>query len=581
MLPIGEEEANSGTFRSRRKRFALSCGCKEACTSLSYTIVSVMFGVVLACFLLLVISRRRTPAVGKAQGEVYFRSVAEALPEIMCTAGSDGALDFANGRWYEYTGRSREQTVGSGWNEVLHPDDLPATLQKWAHSVQTGEPYEIECRFRRASDGTYRWFLGRANPIRDVRGAIVKWVGTCSDIEDQKHNQQRLEEEIKVRTVELADANTRLHEEMLERELARKELDRQNERMMNELKERSQRATLLAKMSELLQSCLSKDEVFSAALGFAAKVFPSARGAIALLNAERNLAAAIGSWAECQLPSAVFAPNSCRALRTGHPHLVVAGDDTARCSHAEGVKNTYLCIPILAQGEALGILHLQATDEVPALGDAELSFKTTFAEQVGLSISNIRLREALRTQSIRDPLTGLYNRRYLEEMLEREIRRAVRAEQSLGILMLDLDHFKRFNDTYGHDAGDAVLRETASFLAKSIRAEDIVCRFGGEEFVVILPTADLEASRARADWIRSKLRELTVLHQGQSVGVITVSVGVAALPTHGTSAQELLQAADAALYCAKREGRDRVVAAQAVEVTELVAVVPETRPSEG
>jgi diguanylate cyclase (GGDEF)-like protein len=237
------------------------------------------------------------------------------------------------------------------------------------------------------------------------------------------------------------------------------------------------------------------------------------------------------------------------------------------------VKNTYLCIPILAQGEALGILHVQATDETMPLGEAELSFKTTFAEQVGLSISNIRLREALRTQSIRDPLTGLYNRRYLEEMLEREIRRAVRSEQSLGILMLDLDHFKTFNDTYGHDAGDTVLREAGTFLANSIRAEDVVCRFGGEEFVVILPTANLEASRARGERIRSKLRELIVLHQGQSLGVITVSVGVAALPTHGTSARELLQAADAALYRAKREGRDRVVTAEVGNPAELTAVV--------
>jgi len=129
----------------------------------------------------------------------------------------------------------------------------------------------------------------------------------------------------------------------------------------------------------------------------------------------RNLAEVIGSWSECQLPAPVFERNSCWALRTGHPHLVVAGDDTARCAHAEGVKNTYLCIPILAQGEALGILHVQTTDEVPSFGEAELSFKNTFAEQIGLSIANIRLREALRTQSVRDPLTGLYNRRYLEE----------------------------------------------------------------------------------------------------------------------------------------------------------------------
>ena len=122
-----------------------------------------------------------------------------------------------------------------------------------------------------------------------------------------------------------------------------------------------------------------------------------------------------------------------------------------------------MCIPILAQGKTLGILHFQATDEAPQLEASELSFKTTFAAQVGLSIANIKLRDALRTQSVRDALTGLYNRRYLEEVMDREVRRASRAAQSLGVLMIDLDHFKRFNDTYGHDAGDAVLREIGVF----------------------------------------------------------------------------------------------------------------------
>jgi len=160
-----------------------------------------------------------------------------------------------------------------------------------------------------------------------------------------------------------------------------------------------------------------------------------------------------------------------------------------------------------------------------------MSFKTTFASQVGLSVANIRLRDALRAQSTKDPLTGLYNRRYLEEMLDREIRRAIRSEQHLGILMLDIDHFKKFNDTYGHEAGDAVLRETGSFLTRSIRAEDFVCRFGGEEFVVVLPTADVRAAHARAERIRAKLHDLVVMHQGRSVGSITASFGVAAFPT--------------------------------------------------
>jgi diguanylate cyclase (GGDEF)-like protein len=130
--------------------------------------------------------------------------------------------------------------------------------------------------------------------------------------------------------------------------------------------------------------------------------------------------------------------------------------------------------------------------------------------------------------------------------------------------MLDLDHFKRFNNTYGHEAGDAVLRETASFLLKSVRAEDFVCRFGGEEFIVILPVADLKTTQARAERIRSKLREMTVIHLGRSLGMVTVSIGVAEVPLHGTSPTDLIEAADAALYRAKKEGRDRVMVAEPV-----------------
>jgi diguanylate cyclase (GGDEF)-like protein/PAS domain S-box-containing protein len=539
--------------------------------AISATSFAVLAGAITTSLLDRFLATQRAIAEASRKNEFYFRTVAEALPEMIWTADPNGSDDFFSRKWLDYTGLTTEQSVGSGWTVAIHPDDLNPCLEKWKTALRTGEPYDVEYRFRRAADGVYRWFLGRANPIRDATGEIIKWFGTCTDIEDQKHNQQILEEQIKERTEELADTNTRLQDEMWERDSARRELDRQNEKMLREITDRSQRATMLAKMGELLQSCVNKDEVFAAALGFAPKVFSGGRGAIALLNPARNLAEVIGSWAECQLPATAFEPNSCWALRTGHPHLVLISDPTARCGHAEGVANSYLCVPILAQGEAMGIVHFQATDQSPAFADLELSHKTTFAGQVGLSIANIKLREALRTQSVKDPLTGLYNRRYLEETLEREIRRAARAEQSLGILMLDLDHFKRFNDTYGHDAGDTILRETAAFLTRSIRLEDTVCRFGGEEFVIVLPTANAEASRSRAERIRSKLRELTVLHQGQSLGRITVSIGVAALPENGTSPGELLAAADAALYHAKRDGRDRVVIAEPLAATEMAA----------
>ncbi len=212
------------------------------------------------------------------QGELSFRTVAHAVPAFLWTALCDGSVDFMGDQLYEYGGLTAEQAAGWGWREAVHPDDLATCMERWRHAIRTGEAYEIEYRLRRA-DGAYRWFLARANPLRDDQGRIIKWIGTCTDIEDQKHNQQILEQQIKERTEELADTNTKLQEEMWERDMARRELDQQNEKMLADLTARSQRATLLAKMGELLQSCMSKDEVFSAALGFAPKIFPATRGA--------------------------------------------------------------------------------------------------------------------------------------------------------------------------------------------------------------------------------------------------------------------------------------------------------------
>ncbi len=427
--------------------------------------------------------------------ELYFQSMAEAAPDIIWTATPDGSDDYFNQRMFDYTGMTLEQLRGSGWTAIVHLDDLQTCLTKWENARRMGTPYDMEYRLRRA-DGNYRWFIVRGNPIRNSEGKIVKWFGTCTDIENQKQNQQILEEQVLERTMQLEDMNRRLQDEMAEKDFARHQFDEQNAIMMSDLEKRSERATLLAKMGELLQSCVSRDEVIKVALGFAPKIFPSARGLLALLNSARNLAQVIGSWNECQISASEFDSSACWALRTTHPHLVPAGDATARCPHASGISGSYICIPILAQGETLGILHLQATTD-GQLESAELSFRTTFAGQVGLSIANIRLQEKLLIQSVRDPLTGLYNRRHMDELLEREVRRASRGGYSLGILMIDLDHFKNFNDTYGHEAGDAILRETASLLVRCVRAEDFIFRFGGEEFVNLLPTANLRASQKR------------------------------------------------------------------------------------
>lgn len=494
------------------------------------------------------------------ESEIRFRALAEAIPEIVWTATTEVGVDYCNHRLSALTGRPLEQLLGWQWRNIIHPDDLPLVLRNWEKGHQMGEPIEAEYRYQTAR-GDFRWHLVRATPLRDSSGKIIKWFGCSVDIDDQMRHQQVLEEEVKQHTAALFEANLRLETEMRERALAQQELNQQNERMVRELTQRSTRATSLAKMAELLQSCSDLRDIFAVVGGMAPKIFPELRGAVLMLNSSRDQLDVAASWSDCQLPAITFVPEDCWALRLGHAHIVATGDSTAECRHVVAEQGAYACLPLMSQGGAIGVVHFQ-TIGAGALSEAIMLMANMFAEQVGLSVANLRLREALRDQSIRDPLTGLYNRRYLEETLERETRRAVRSENLLGVLMLDLDHFKRFNDTYGHDAGDTVLRETAAFLVRSVRAEDIVCRFGGEEFVIILPMADIQTTQARAERIRSKLRELTILHQGKAVGMVSVSVGVAELPQHGTTPKTLLEAADAALYVAKREGRDRVVIAE-------------------
>jgi diguanylate cyclase (GGDEF)-like protein/PAS domain S-box-containing protein len=519
------------------------------------TLLSVVLG--LMVFMMATVLARRAAV---RESESRFRLVAEAIPEIVWTAIPDRGVDYCNQRWCDLTGLTIEEALGWGWKQAIHPDDISSAMENWARARQTGLPLEVEYRMRTAS-GEFRWHLVRATPMRDSSGAIFKWFGCCSNIEAQVRNQQLLEEKVRKHTEALTQAKVSLETEMHERALAQQELNQQNERMVQELTRRSNRATRLAKMAELLQSSTDLHDVISVITGMAPKTFPELRGAVLLFNASRNAIEVASSWADCRLPGQVFHPPDCWALRIGHAHQVLAGDTTAACKHLIPGEYSYFCIPLLSNGESIGVLHFQ-TMTAAEPGESVLLMANMFAEQVGLSVANLRLREALRNQSIRDPLTGLFNRRYLEETLDREIRRAVRADQPLGVVMIDLDHFKNFNDTCGHDAGDAILRETSSFLTKSVRAEDIVCRYGGEEFVVILPMASAKATQVRAERMRLRLRELTVLHQGRSLTQITASFGVAALPEHGTEPSRLLEAADAALYRAKREGRDRVVVAE-------------------
>ena len=220
-------------------------------------------------------------------------------------------------------------------------------------------------------------------------------------------------------------------------------------------------------------------------------------------------------------------------------------------------------MPLTAQGTSLGILHIRFLScAIQGREAGELEAKqrlaVAIAENLALALANLKLRETLQNQAIRDPLTGLYNRRYLEETLDRELHRSRRLKAHLGVVMMDLDHFKDFNDTFGHAAGDALLSALADVLTTGIRSEDIVCRYGGEEFLLVMPGAALPATQERAENLRQAVQALQVKYQDRLLKSPTLSLGVAIFPDHGVTAEEVIAAADAALYRAKQAGRDRV-----------------------
>ena len=185
-------------------------------------------------------------------------------------------------------------------------------------------------------------------------------------------------------------------------------------------------------------------------------------------------------------------------------------------------------------------------------------FALVVTEHLTLSLANLRLKEMLRTQATRDALTGLFNRRYMEESLEQEFHRSHRNKHPVSIIMLDIDHFKKFNDTYGHDAGDALLKELGTMLKSIVRKEDIACRYGGEEFILILPEATIEIAAQRAEYFRKALQFTSFRHLDQNIAMITVSMGVASYPDHGQDSETVFRRADEALYKAKNNGRNRV-----------------------
>jgi diguanylate cyclase (GGDEF)-like protein len=224
------------------------------------------------------------------------------------------------------------------------------------------------------------------------------------------------------------------------------------------------------------------------------------------------------------------------------------------CRHFSGsIPDAYLCLPLAALGETLGILHISVSNS-DVFTPQRLALIQQSGEYAALRLANLRLREKLHDQSIRDPLTGLYNRRFLEAALEQELHRSGRHHTGVGVIMADIDKFKSFNDTFGHNAGDIVLKEIGALFRRSVRTEDIVCRYGGEEFLMVLPDTTLESVRERTEVMRDAIEKLDLQHAGHALGKITASFGISFSQDGVLTPDILLRYADEALYESKRRG---------------------------
>jgi len=476
------------------------------------------------------------------ESQIFAQRIADLTPNILYIYDViQEQTIYCNHFIREILGYSPEKVKQMGktaYAKLLHPSDLEAVMKHFqkCHSLKELEFLEIEYRIKDAQ-GKWHWLLSRETIFeRDNEGKVKQTLGVASDITERKQT-----------------------------ELALQELTEKLAHQVTELENLNQEMVRLGEMSDFLQACMTVDEAKKAIADLLQPLFPNTSGSVYFLTPNESMVEAVAIWGTCINSASLFNSSECWALRRGAMHQGDQNSPSLYCQHIDHqAARATLCVPMMAQGETLGLLYLSFNNCEQL--KAKKRLVETVSKQIALAFANLKLQEDLRDQGLRDPLTSLFNRRYLEESLNRELHLAARKQIPLGAIMLDIDHFKNFNDTFGHEAGDIVLQEVGSFLLKNVRESDIPCRYGGEELTIIMPEANLENTLKRAEQIREGIRNLQLEYHGKFLGKITVSLGVACFPEHGNTVESLLRSADRALYRAKEEGRDRTATASSHQV---------------
>ncbi len=637
----------------------------------------------------------KTMSPGKQTGmyNQHSMALAEAVPQIVWTANPDGSLDYYNQHWVDYTGMSIEETLGWGWGPVLHPDDLQRCIDIWTNAYTTGHPYEIEYRFKRASDGSYRWHLGRALPVRDLDGKIIKWIGTCTDIEEQKQAVAQVEEKVRERTAELAAVNESLLIEIEQRKLLAQTQYRDSIRLNEIITTQCQLTEAKLDLNAFLELVVYRVDALTGASG----------SVVEIVDGDEMVYRAGSGVAHAHVGLRLKRDKSISGLCVRTQEVLQCVDsetdervDRAACQRI-GVRSM-LVTPLFHEGNTVGVLKamssrpyafggtdMQTLQLMAGLVGSALAHQTAFNAKENLltelnaAVSEIKANE-LRTKTIIesahdafvassaegritdwnrqaedmfgwtreealgqkleqlimpqryrdahlagmahfrlcgegtilnkrielhglrkngqefpveftisvirsssevelcaflhditdrkraeerllnmaqiDELTGLPNRRLFNDRLAAAMARAQRTKKLMALIYLDIDHFKKINDSLGHGVGDALLREFAFRLKASVRLVDTVARVGGDEFVVILEQLREPAdSKLIIDKIIANIRQ-EIWIDGHTLH-ITASLGGAFYSIENLSPDELMALADEALYKAKQSGRDQ------------------------
>jgi len=485
------------------------------------------------------VSERQRLAIDLNEQKSYLDSLIQNSPLGIVVLDRQGSVELANAAFEKLFQYNRHELASVDIGNIGMPGDENKDSMQVIPQIFAGNAIHKTVRQRR-KDGHILDLALHGVPLLvngEVRGAYLIY----EDVSEQ---------------IRASEAQRR-HAELLDR-------------LVKELGRRTEEMTSLNEMGSLLACSGTVQEACAVVADSVQKLFPDApSGALYLFRSSRDLIEAAVRWGQRDISAPTFPPEACWSLRRGQPHWSEPSGIGIACQHL--IKSSTvecLCVPMVAQGNTVGVLHLEFRSAelrrdsgTESFRDSRQRLAISAASQIALSLASLQLRETLREQSIRDPLTHLFNRRFLEESLARELQMAARKKQSISVLFLDLDHFKRFNDTFGHAAGDMVLQSLADLFQSFFRATDICCRYGGEEFAIVLPESSSQDAAIRADMLRAEVKSLRLQYKKQTLGSLTVSIGIAAFPEHGSTSDELLKIADQCLYESKARGRDVVTVA--------------------